>query len=87
MYMLLVVLWDKQEVVTRQKGYHVPHFRATRGTNQFGLVSPTLFNFIVNNVVRNWLAPVVEGQLFAQEGLKLTVGMCLGLLYTDNSVV
>ena len=48
---------------------------------------PTLFNLIIYNVVRNWLALTVEDQLVAQKGLGLAVGRCLGLFYVYNGVV
>ena len=38
---LLAVFWDKQEVFTRQNGYHGLHFRAIREDDQGGLISPT----------------------------------------------
>ena len=67
--------------------YHSPHFKATRVTTQGILISLTLFNLIVDNVVRNWLALVVEDQLVTQEGLGLLVGRCLGLFYVDYGMV
>ena len=48
---------------------------------------PTLFNFIVDNVVWNWLVLKLEEKLVAHEGLVLAVGRCLGLFYTDDGVV
>ena len=74
---ILAVFWYQQEVVTHQNGYHGPHFRATRGITQGGLILPTLFNFIFDNMVRNWLSLSVEDQLVAQEGLLLVVSRCL----------
>ena len=47
----------------------------------------TLFNLKVDNVVRNWLALMVEGQLVSQEGLGVVVGRSLGLFYNDERVV
>ena len=47
---ILEVFWNQQEVVTHQNSYHNQHFKETQGTNQGGLILPTLFNFIVNNV-------------------------------------
>ena len=57
---LLEVFWDQQDAITRRNGYHVPCFKATWETTQVGLMSPTLFDFIVNNVVRDWLEMTVE---------------------------
>ena len=84
---LLAVFWDHQEVINHQNGYHGTHFKETRGTTQGRLISPTLFYLIVNNVVRNWLSLTVEDKLVAHEVLVLVVGRCLGLLYSDDSVV
>ena len=84
---LLVVFWGRQEFVTRQNSYHSLYFKLTRGTTQGGIVSPTLFNLIVDNVVRNWLALAVEYQLVSHEGLGLLVGRCLGLFYADDIMV
>ena len=50
---ILEVFGDQKEVVTCQNGYYGLHFRATRGINKGGLISPTLLDFIVNNMVRN----------------------------------
>ena len=52
-FRLLIMLWYQQEVFTLQNGYHGPHFRATSRNTQGGLMSPTLFNFIVKNAARN----------------------------------
>ena len=49
---LLATFWEQQEVATHQNGYHVTHFRSTRGTTQVRLISITLFILIVDKVVR-----------------------------------
>ena len=41
----------------------------------------------IENVVQNWLALIVEDELFAHEGLELAVGRCLGLFYAGNVMV
>ena len=66
--------------------YHVPHFKAIKGTTQGRLISTTLLNLIVYNVVSNWLAIMVEDQLLAQEGLGLAVGRGMGLFYKCDGV-
>ena len=48
---------------------------------------PTLFNIILYNVVRNWLASMVEEELVAHEGLGLAMGQCLVLFYTNDGMV
>ena len=49
---LLATFWDHQKVLPQQNGYHGPTFPATRGTNQGGLVSPILFNAVIDNIIR-----------------------------------
>ena len=42
------------------------------------LVSPTLINMVVENVIWKWLAMIVEDQRVAHYGLGEAVGGCLG---------
>ena len=84
---LLAMFWYQREVITSKNGYHGPHFKATRRATQVGLISTTLFNLIVNNVVQNWLMLTVEYRLVTQEGLGYAIGRCLVLFYADNGVV
>ena len=53
---LLETFWDCQQMVPRQNGFHGLAFPATRGTMQWGIVSPTLFNMVVESVIRTWLS-------------------------------
>ena len=46
---------------------------------QGGLVYPTLFNVVVDNVIITWMAMTVEDQRVAQDGLGETVGRCVGV--------
>ena len=84
---LLEVFWYRQGFFTRQKGYHGPHFKENKGINQGRIILPTLFNLIVDNVVRKFLALMVEDQLIAQEGLVLVVGRFLELFHNKNGMV
>ena len=54
---------------------------------QGGIISPTLFNVVVYNVVRMWLTFTVEYQSVAQEGLGINVGRFLGFFYTYKGMV
>ena len=67
--------------------YYGPKFMAVRWKTQGGLISPTLFNMVVNVLVRTWFAFTAEDQAVAQEGLVLNVGTCMGLLYSDISMI
>ena len=58
-----------QQAVPRQNGFHVPTFPATRGKMQGGIVSLTLFNLVVDNFIRTWLAMTMEDQRSDHDGL------------------
>ena len=74
-------------MVPSQNAFHRPAFPTTRGTTQGGLVSPTLFTMVVDNVIRTWLAMMVEDQQVDQDGLVETVGRCVGVFYADDGMV
>ena len=74
-------------MVPRQNGFYGMFFLATRGTTQGGLVSSTLFNVVVDNVIRTWLAMAVEDHRVAHDGLVETVGRCLGVFYDNYGMV
>ena len=57
---LLETFWGHQQVVPRQNGFHVLDLLTTQGRTQGGLVSPTLFHVVVDNVIRTWLSMTVE---------------------------
>ena len=46
-------------MVPRYNGFHGMAFPYTGGTPQGGLVSPTLFNMVVDKVIRTWLVITV----------------------------
>ena len=52
---ILETFWDLQKVLLRQNGFHGPALPTTRVKMQDGLVSPTLFNVVVDNVIRTWM--------------------------------
>ena len=84
---LLAEFWGWQGVLSRKNGYHSPHFQATRGTIQGGIILPTLFNIVVDNVVWNLRTFMVEDELVAYDVLGLVIGRCLGLFYANHGMV
>ena len=60
---------------------------ATLGMTQEGLISPTLFNMVVDNVVRTWMEMTVKDQVLAQEGLGINVGRRLGVFYANYGII
>ena len=53
---------------------------------QVGIISPNLFNVVVDNLVLTYLALTVEYQTVVHLGLGLNVGRCLGVFYANNSM-
>jgi hypothetical protein len=52
---LLRNFWNKLLVVARQSGYHSSPFSVRRGVTQGDVISPTIFNIVVDAVVCYWL--------------------------------
>ena len=48
---LLENFWECHQVVPRQNGFHGLAIPVTRGTMQAGLVYPTMFNVVLDNVI------------------------------------
>ena len=57
---LLETFWDCNHVVPIQNGFHGPAFPTTRDKMQGWIIYPTLFNVMVDNFIRTWLAMKVE---------------------------
>ena len=51
------------------------------------LVKPTLFNIVVDNTIRTWLAITVEDQRLDHNGMLEAVGRYLGVFYADDGMV
>ena len=84
---IMADLWVPQGVVTQQNGYHGPQFRATRGTNQWGMISPKLINVAVDSVIWHWLYMAVEDDAVIYDGLGHVVGQRLGVFYVDDGLL
>ena len=84
---ILETFWDLQQLVPRQNVFHGPAFPAKRGTTQGGLVSPTLLNVVVDDIIRTWLAMTVEDQRVDHDGLGKTDGRCMSVFYSNDGMV
>ena len=51
------------------------------------IISPTLFNLYVDNVVRDWPSMTVDDELVAHERLGLLVMQFMGIFYADGVLV
>jgi hypothetical protein len=64
-------------MVARQQGYYGTHFRSERGTTQGDIISPMIFNIVVDAVVREWYhktetqgpSTTVHALFYADDGL------------------
>ena len=74
-------------MVPGQNGYHGMSFPATRGTTQGNIVSPTIFNVFVENIIWAWLSMTLEDYRMAHGGLGEAVRQCLGGFYVDDDMV
>lgn len=86
MLRLLRQYWDQQQVVARQGGYHGDPFEVTRGLTQGDIPSPTIFNIVVDAIVRYWLSLVVDDGSEV-DGLGMTVQEWLVLFYADDGLI
>ena len=86
MLRLLHQYWDQQQVVARQGGYHGDPFEVTRGLTQGDIPSPTIFNVVVDAIVRYWLSLVVDDGSKA-DGLGMMVQEWLVLFYADDGLI
>ena len=84
---LLETFWYCHQVVPSQNIFHVSALPDTRGTTQGIPMSPTLFNVVVENVIRTWMTMTVEDQRVAHDGLGETVGRCLRVFYAKYGMV
>ena len=62
---IMAMFWVYQKEVPQKNGYHGPYLWATWVTMQGGLISLTLFNAVVDNIIRKLLAMTVEDQTLA----------------------
>ena len=73
-------------MVARSGGYYEAAFKGSRGVKQGYLLSPTIFNVVVDAVVRHWVMVMVEGTEeqgeHGQEGRHQN-----DLFYADNGIV
>ena len=57
---LLGEYWDKSAMVARAGGYYGTGFKGERGVTQGDPLSPTIFNVVVDAVVRHWVTLAVK---------------------------
>eukprot|EP00978_Attheya_sp_CCMP212_P016906 scaffold44614_cov73-Attheya_sp.AAC.3 len=83
---LIKSYWLKQKIVAKASGYHGESFSATQGVTQGDPVSPTIFNIMVDAVVRYWLS-LVCGENVAANGLGYEVKEKYVIFYADHGLL
>ena len=80
---LIARFWRDAELVCRASGYYGRRFRARPGITQGGPLSPTIFNLMVDAIVREW-AMVLQ----AEHGMGLEdVRRLLACFYADDGLI
>ena len=57
---LLTTYWRRLTMVARAGGYYGEVFKGARGVMQGDPLSPTIFNVVVDAVVRHWIDRIVD---------------------------
>ena len=83
---LLQKYWRRLTMVARAGGYYGTAFQGSRGVMQGDPLSPTIFNVVVDAVVRNWKTVVIVGAEEQGERGK-EVRHHTALFYTDYGMV
>ena len=58
---LLQIYWRRLTMLARVVGYYGTAFQGARGVMQRDTLSPTIFNVVVDAVVRLWVTGVIVG--------------------------
>ena len=83
---MLRVYWDKTTLVARAGGYYGKGFKGGRGVTQGDPLSPTIFNVVVDAVVRHWVTiAVTEAEKRRERGREGRHQAAL--FYADNSML
>ena len=81
---LLEFYWDHQYCVAKCGKYHGETFVSYRGATQGGVVSPTLFNVLVDVVVRKWWTDVMDDMTTTNSGLQGDDVVCMSSIFYAN---
>ena len=85
---LIKFYWDNQRCVAKCGKYHGETFVPYHGATQGGVVSPTLFNVLVDAVVRKWWVDVMNDMTIASTGLQGDdAGRLASLFYADDNAI
>ena len=83
---LIAGFWDQARLVCRAQGNYGTSFRARRGVTQGGPLSPTLFNLLVDAVVREWLWTLYNAQTSREWAAQVRREL-FAIFYVDDALV
>ena len=82
---LLRFYWNNQPCVAKCVNYHGKTFVLFHGLTQGGVISPTLFNVLIDAVVRKWLADDTDDMIITSTGLQGdNTGCIFSLCYAND---
>ena len=85
---LLKFYWDNQHCVAKCGKYHRNTFVSYCCATQGGVVSPSLFNVLVDAVVRKWWVDAIDDMTIANTGLQgNNIGRLSSLFYADDGAI
>jgi len=68
--------WDTHTIIPRQCGFYGTPFPAERGVTQGDIISPTIFNIVIDCVLHHWYQsmqdnnhPMISLRFYADDGL------------------
>ena len=68
--------WDTHTIIPRQRGFYGTPFPAERGVTQGDIISPTIFNIVIDCVLHHWYQsmqdnnhPTISLRFYADDGL------------------
>ena len=83
---LLWAYWGKMTMVARAGGYYREAFKGARGMTQGDPLSPTIFNVVVDAVVRHWVTMALE-EVEKKGGRGIEGRHQAALFYADDGMV
>ena len=83
---ILHAYWNRLQAVARAGGYYGEGFQGFWGVTQWDPLSPTIFNLVVDAVVRHWVL-LVEGLAGGKVGWGREVLHRSAFLYADDGLV
>ena len=79
---LIRAFWDKAILVCRASGYYGSPFSAERGVTQGGPLSPTIFNIMVDAIMREWVRLMEAAGINAAD-----IRTIAAVFYADDGLV